>query len=32
MVGQSVAPPPYYYENDCLAIFGYTCTDTIDGT
>jgi hypothetical protein len=32
-VGQSVAPPPYYYENDCFLFFGYTCsTPTIVGT
>jgi len=33
MVGQSVAPPPYYYENDCFLFYGYTCsTPTIVGT
>jgi parallel beta-helix repeat protein len=30
MVGQSIAP--FYYENDCLSLWGYSCTDTIVGT
>ncbi len=30
MVGQSVVP--FYYENDCLSLWGYSCTDTIVGT
>jgi hypothetical protein len=29
LVGQSVAP--FYYENDCLSLWGYSCTDTIGG-
>jgi hypothetical protein len=32
MFGQSVPPPPYYYEDACFEIYGYTCTDTIGGS
>jgi Right handed beta helix region len=32
MVGQSAAPPPYYYEDACFEIFGYTCTESVAGT
>jgi parallel beta helix pectate lyase-like protein len=32
MVGQSVPPPAYYYEDACLEVFGYTCTETIGGS
>lgn len=30
IVSPSVAP--FYYENDCLSLWGYSCTDTIVGT
>ena len=30
MIGQSVGS--FYYENDCLTLWGYSCTDTIVGT
>jgi hypothetical protein len=33
MIGQSAPAPPFYYENDCLVLFGYSCSaPSITGT